>query len=169
MTASLYDFTVPAFTRALTNMSKQLEKANAYAAQKKFDFKALAETRLIADMHPLTSQVQIACDNAKGAVARLAGVEAPKHADTEKTYDELQARIAKTLDFIASVKPEQFVGAETREVVLKFPGMTLTFKGQDYVTKFALPNFYFHAAMAYALLRKNGVEIGKPDFMGAIQ
>jgi uncharacterized protein len=169
MTTSLYDFTVPAFTRALTNLSKQLDKANAFATQKKFDFKALAESRLIADMHPLTSQVQIACDNAKGAVARLTGIDAPKHADTEKTYEELQARIAKTLDFIATVKPEQFVGAETREVVLKFPGLTLTFNGQDYVTKFALPNFYFHASMAYALLRKNGVEIGKPDFMGSIQ
>ena len=169
MTASLYDFSVPAFARALTNMSKQLEKANAHATRKKVDFKAFAETRLIADMHPLTAQVQIACDNAKGAIARLAGIDPPKHEDTEKTYEELQARIAKTLDFIASAKHEQFVGAETREVVLKFPGMTLTFNGQDYLTKFALPNFYFHASMAYALLRKNGVEVGKPDFIGAIQ
>ncbi len=169
MTTSLYDFTVPSFTRALQNLSRQLDKANAHAAQKKVDFKAFAETRLIADMHPLTSQVQIACDNAKGAVARLAGIDAPRHEDTEKTYEELKARIAKTLDFISTVKREQFEGAETRQVVLKFPNMTLTFNGLDYVTKFALPNFYFHATMAYALLRKNGVELGKPDFMGNIQ
>ena len=169
MTASIYDFTVPVFTRALTNLATQLDKAHAHATQKKMDFKAFAETRLIADMLPLTSQVQIACDNAKGAVARLASVDAPKHEDNEKTYEELKARIAKTQDFIASVKREQFTGAETREVVLKFPNLTLTFNGLDYVTKFALPNFYFHATMAYALLRKNGVELGKPDFMGAIQ
>ena len=169
MTTSLYDFTVPSFTRALQNLSKQLEKAQTHATNKKIDFKAFAESRLIADMHPLTSQVQIACDNAKGAVARLAGVEAPRHEDNEKTYEELQARIKKTLDFIATVKREQFEGAETRQVVLKFPNMTLTFNGMDYVTKFALPNFYFHASMAYALLRKNGVEIGKVDFMGNVQ
>ena len=169
MSASLYDFTVPAFARALTNLSNQLDKAHAHATAKKIDFKAFADTRLIADMLPLTAQVQIASDNAKGAVARLAGIEAPKYEDTEKTYEELKARIAKTLDFIKSVKPEQFAGAESREVVLKFPQVTLTFIGQDYLTKFALPNFYFHATMAYALLRKNGVELGKPDFMGAIQ
>lgn len=169
MTASLYDFTVPAFVRALTNLSNQLDKAKAFATQKKFDFKALAEARLIADMYPLTAQIQIASDNAKGAVARLAGIDPPKFEDNEKTYEELKVRIAKTLDFISSVKPEQFVGAEGREIVLKFPSMTLKFNGQDYVTKFALPNFYFHATMAYALLRKNGVEIGKPDFMGAVQ
>jgi uncharacterized protein len=169
MTASLYDFTVPALTRALTNMSNQLDKAKAYAEQKKFDFKALADSRLIADMLPLTAQIQIAADNAKGAVARLAGIDPPKHEDNEKTYEELKARIAKTLDFIQSVPREQFVGAESRQVVLKFPSVTLTFTGQDYATKFALPNFYFHATMAYALLRKNGVELGKTDFMGAIQ
>ena len=169
MTASLYDFTVPAFTLALTNLSKQLDKAHAHAGQKKVDFSVLAESRLIADMRPLTSQVQIACDNAKGCVARLSGVEAPRHEDTEKTYEELKARIAKTLDFIGSVKPEQFAGAETREVVLKFPNVTLKFNGKDYVTKFALPNFYFHTATAYAVMRKNGVELGKADYLGNIQ
>lgn len=169
MTASLYDFTVPALTRALTNLSRQLEKGNAHATQKKVDFGAFAQARLIADMRPLTTQIQIACDNAKGAVARLAGVDAPKHEDNEKTYEELQARIARTLDFIGTAKREQFAGAETREVVLKFPNITLTFNGQDYVTKFLLPNFYFHVTMAYALLRQNGVELGKQDFLGAIQ
>ncbi len=169
MTTSLYDFTIPALTRALTNLSRQLEKAHAHAAQKKTDFAAFAESRLIADMRPLSSQIQIACDNAKGAAARLAGVDAPRHEDTEKTYEELQARIAKTLDFINGIKPEQFAGAESREIVLKFPVLTLKFSGQDYVTKFLLPNFYFHVSMAYALLRKNGVELGKGDFLGNIQ
>jgi hypothetical protein len=169
MSTSLYDFSVPVFTLALTNMAHQLDKAAAYAERKKFDTKVLAEARLIADMLPLARQVQIACDNAKGPVARMAGIEAPKHEDNETTFEELKARIAKTLDFIKTVKPEQFVGAETRDVVLKFPNLTLNFKGKDYLIKFALPNFYFHATMVYALLRKNGVELGKPDFMGAIQ
>jgi hypothetical protein len=169
MTASLYDMTVPVFTLALTNLSKQIDKALAYAETKKLDGKVLADARLIADMLPFTAQVQIATDNAKGAVARLAGIDPPKHEDNEKTLPELKARIAKTLDFIASVKKEQFVGAETRDIVLKFPQLTLNFKGQAYVTTFALPNFYFHATMAYAILRKNGVELGKGDFLGAIQ
>jgi len=169
MSTSLYHFTVPAFTLALTNLSKQVDKAVAYSEQKKFDSKVLAEARLIADMLPFTAQVQIACDTAKGVMARLTGIEPPKHEDNEKTLAELKARIAKTMDFIGSVKPEQFVGAETREVVLKFPSLTLQFNGQDYVTKFALPNFYFHLTMAYAVLRKNGVELGKGDFLGAIQ
>jgi hypothetical protein len=169
MAVSMYDLTVPALNRALANLLNQLEKAIAYSESKKFDSKQLAESRLIADMLPLSAQIQISCDNAKGTVARLAAVENPKHEDNEKTLPELKARITKTMDFIATVKPEQFAGAETREVVLKFPGLTLTFNGQDYLTKFALPNFYFHATMAYALLRKNGVVLGKPDFLGNIQ
>jgi hypothetical protein len=169
MPASLYDFSVPAFILGLTNLSNQLDKASAYAERKKFDTKALADTRLIADMLPFTRQVQITCDTAKGAVARLAGIEAPKHEDNETTFAELKARVAKSLDFIKTAKREQFVGAETREIVLQFPSLTLKFSGQDYVTKFALPNFYFHASMVYALLRQNGVEIGKGDFLGAIQ
>lgn len=166
---SLYEFTVPAFTHALANLSNQIDKAAAYADRKKIDTKTLAGVRLIADMLPLASQVQIACDTAKGAVGRLGGVDVPKHEDTETTFPELKARIAKTLDFIKTVKPEQFVGAEKKEIVLQFPSITLKFNGQDYVRKFALPNFYFHATMVYALLRQNGVELGKGDFLGAIQ
>jgi hypothetical protein len=120
-------------------------------------------------MLPLTSQVQICCDNAKGAAARLAGIDPPKHEDTEKTLAELKARITKTLDFMNTVRADQFNGAETREIVLKFPNLTLKFNGKDYVTKFALPNFYFHATTAYAILRSNGVELGKGDFLGNIQ
>lgn len=167
--ASLYDFTIPALTLGLTNLSNQLDKAAVHVERKNTKFDGFANARLIADMLPLTAQIQIACDNAKGAAARLAGIEAPKHEDNEKTLPELKARIAKTLDFIKTVKPEQFVGAETRDIVLKFPSVTLAFKGQDYVTKFVLPNFYFHASMAYALLRTNGVELGKGDYLGAIQ
>lgn len=169
MATSLFDLTVPAFARSLINLTTQLDKAAAYAERKKFDSKALADARLTADMLPFTSQVQIACDTAKGAVARLAGIEPPKHEDNEKTLAELKARVAKTLDFIGTVKEAQFTGAETREVVLKFPSVTLKFSGLDYVTRFALPNFYFHATMAYALLRENGVELGKVDFLGTIQ
>jgi uncharacterized protein len=169
MESSLYDFTIPALVRALTNLSKQLDKAGVHAEQKKYDTKVLAESRLIADMLPLTAQVQIACDNAKGAAARLSGIDPPKHEDTEKTFPELKARIGKTLDFIQSIKRDQFRGAETRDVVLKFPSLTLSFTGQEYVTKFVLPNFYFHVTMAYALMRKNGVDLGKGDFLGEIQ
>jgi hypothetical protein len=166
---SLYEFSVPAYTLALTNLSKQMDKAAAFAQSRKFDTKLLADTRLVADMLPFAKQVQISCDNAKGPVARLAGIDNPKHEDNETTFDELRTRINKTLDFIQSVKPEQFAGAEQREVVLTFPSLTLKFNGKDYLTKFALPNFYFHATMAYALLRQSGVEIGKGDFLGAIQ
>jgi hypothetical protein len=168
MTVSIYDFTIPVLTLALTNLSKQLDKAIAFADQKKFDSKQLAEARLIADMLPLAAQVHIATDNAKGA-CRLAGVEPPKYEDNEKTLPELRARVAKTVDFLATLKPEQFAGSETREVVLKFPQTTLKFTGKDYATKFLLPNFFFHATMAYALLRKNGVELGKGDFLGNVQ
>ena len=166
---SLYHVTVPMFTSALTNLLQQLSKAEAHAQQKKFDAKALIDARLIADMLPLTAQIQVSCDNAKGAVARLAGIEPPKHEDSEKTLPELKARIAKTLDFIGTVREEQFAGADAREIVLKFPNLTLKFNGLDYVTKFAVPNFYFHVTMAYAIMRKNGVELGKGDYLGTIQ
>jgi hypothetical protein len=168
MAVTLYDFTVPVLTSALTNLSKQIDKAIAFSEQNKFDNKQLAESRLIADMLPFAVQVQIACDNAKG-VCRLAGIDPPKHEDTEKNLAELKTRIDKTLDFVGTLKPEQFAGADTKEIVLKFPQITFKFNGKDYVTKFLLPNFFFHSTMAYALLRKNGVELGKGDFLGNIQ
>jgi hypothetical protein len=169
MSTSLYNFSVPVFALALTNLSKQVDKAIAYAEPKKVDGAVFAGTRLVVDMMPFSAQVQIACDNAKGAVARLVGVEPPKHEDSEKTLAELKTRITKTLEYINTLKPEQFNGAETREVIVKFPHTTLKFNGLDYITKFALPNFYFHATMAYAILRQNGVELGKGDFLGNIQ
>ncbi|HEX3913739.1 MAG TPA: DUF1993 domain-containing protein [Steroidobacteraceae bacterium] len=167
--ATLYDISIPALTRGLTNMSAILDKAAAYATAKKVDGAVLAQTRLFPDMHPLSRQVQIACDTAKGAAGRLAGVEVPKHEDTETTLPELKARIAKTLDFLKTVNAAKVPADETRAIELKFPSGTWKFTALGYVNDFVLPNFYFHCSMVYALLRKNGVEIGKGDFLGAIQ
>jgi len=169
MSVSLYDVSIPVMTLGLTNLAAILDKAAAHGEAKKVDPKAFGQSRLIADMFPLSRQVQIACDTAKGAAARLAGIDIPKHEDTETTLPELKARIQKTLDFVGRVKPQQLAGADGREIVLQFPNVTLKFTGLDYLRKFVLPNFYFHVTMAYALLRANGVDIGKNDYLGAIQ
>ena len=168
MSVSIYDFSLPIFKLNLNNLAAILEKAASHADAKKVDPKVLPQLRLIADMLPLSAQVQVACDGAKGAAARLAGIQPPKFEDTEATLPELQARVAKTLEFISSIKPEQLQGAETREIVLTFPQNTLKFTGLNYLTNFVLPNFFFHLTIAYALLRKNGVDIGKRDFLGSI-
>jgi uncharacterized protein len=169
MSVSMYDFSIPVMTRGLTNMSAILDKAAAHAAAKKFDSVVLAQARLFPDMYPLARQVQIACDTAKGAAARLAGIEVPKHADTETTFAELKARIAKTVDFLKSVTAAQLKDTESRAIEIKFPDGSWKFTGIGYLNDFVLPNFYFHVSMVYALLRKSGVEIGKGDFLGAIQ
>jgi hypothetical protein len=169
MSVSMYDFSIPVMTSGLTNLSAILDKAAAHAAAKKFDSVVLAQARLFPDMYPLARQVQIACDTAKGAAARLAGIEVPKHEDTETTFAELKARIAKTVDFLKSVTAAQLKDAESRAIEIKFPNGSWKFTGIGYLTDFVLPNFYFHTGMVYALLRKNGVEIGKGDFLGAIQ
>jgi len=169
MSISMYDFSIPVLTRGLTTMSAVLDKAAAQAAAKKFDSAVLAQARLFPDMHPLVRQVQIACDTAKGAAGRLAGIEVPKHEDTETTFAELKARIAKTLDFLKSVSAAQLKDAENRAIELKFPSGSWKFTAVAYLTDFVLPNFYFHVSMVYALLRKNGIEIGKSDFLGDIQ
>lgn len=169
MTATIHDHSIPALKLGLTNLSALLAKAASHAEARKVDPTVIADARLIVDMFPLKRQVQIACDNAKGAAARLAGIEPPKHEDTESTLVELQARIAKTLAFIDTIRPEQLAGAETREIVLKFPSLTLNFNGLSYLTTFVLPNFYFHVTAAYSILRSNGVDIGKNDFLGKIQ
>jgi len=169
MSISMYDFSIPALTRGLNNLSALLDKAAAHAAAKKFDSAALAQSRLFPDMHPLVRQVQIACDTAKGAAGRLAVIEVPKHEDTEATLADLKARIAKTLDFVKTVTAAQLQGAESRAIEIKFPSGSWKFTGIGYLTDFVLPNFYFHTSMVYALLRKSGVEIGKGDFLGAIQ
>ena len=169
MSISMYDVSIPIFVLSLNNLAAILDKAATHAEAKKVDPKALPATRLIVDMLPLSAQIQIACDTAKGAAARLAGAEIPKHEDTESTIAELKARVSKTLDFIKSIKPQQLQGAETRDIELKFPSGTLKFTGLTYLTNFVLPNFFFHMTMAYALLRKNGVELGKRDFLGPTQ
>jgi hypothetical protein len=169
MSVSLYQVSVPVFTLSLNNLAAILDKAASHAEDRKVDAKVLPQVRLIADMLPLSAQIQIACDTAKGAAARLAGIEIPKYEDTEATLAELKARVAKTLEFIKTVKPEQFQGAEDREIVLTFPQTTMKFTGLNYLTNFALPNFFFHLTMAYALLRKNGVALGKRDFLGPVQ
>ncbi len=169
MSISLYDFSIPMLTRGLVNMSSILDKAAAFATAKKFDSLVLAQSRLYPDMHPLVRQVQIACDTAKGAAGRLAGVDVPKHEDTETTFDDLKKRIAKTIEFLNSVHAEQFKSAEDKSIEIKFPNGAWKFTGVTYLTDFVLPNFYFHESMVYALLRKSGVEIGKGDFLGKIQ
>jgi uncharacterized protein len=169
MSISMYDFSIPMLTRGLTNLSAFLDKAAAHAETKKFDSIVLAQSRLFPDMHPLVRQVQIACDTAKGAAARLAGIETPKHEDTEVTFADLKARIAKTVDFLNTVTAAQLKDAESRNIEIKFPNGSWKFTGIVYLTNFVLPNFYFHESMVYALLRKNGIDVGKMDFLGALQ
>ena len=166
MAISMYDFSVKTFTRMLTNLSAFIDKAVAHAETKKFDGKVLFEARLAPDMFPFASQVRIACDFAKGGAARLAGLEPPKHEDNETTLAELKARIARCLDFVRSVKPEQLAGSEDRDITHVLRTFTLNMKGLPYLTSFVLPNFYFHVTTAYVILRHNGVELGKRDFVG---
>jgi hypothetical protein len=168
MSLNLYDLTIPALARGLSNLSALLDKAAAHAESRKFDSQVLVQARLFPDMHPLLKQVQIACDTAKGAAARLAGLEPPAHPDTETNLAELKARIAKTLEFVNSIQPAQLQGAEDRAIEMKTPRVTLHFTGRSYLSGFVLPNFYFHSSMVYALLRHSGVEIGKMDFLGPI-
>ena len=167
MSISMYQASAPRFANTLHNLAAILDKAKSHAAAKKIDEQVLTSARLYPDMFALARQVQVACDTAKGAVARLAGVEIPKHEDTEKTFDELKERIAKTLAFIATVTAAQIDGTEDREIVLKLRGNDVPFKGLQYLLGFAWPNFYFHVTTAYDILRHNGVELGKPDFIGA--
>ena len=162
----MYQASAPRFAAMLRNLSALLDKAEAHCAAKKIDPAALTTFRLYPDMFPLTRQVQIACDTAKGAVARLAGAEIPKHEDTEQTFGDLKARIARTVDFIESVKAERIDGTEDKEIVLQMRSGERRFKGMPYLLGFAYPNFYFHLTTAYNILRHNGVELGKLDFLG---
>jgi len=168
MALSLFDVSIPVLVRGLNNLSAIIDKAAAHAEAKKLEPTALAQARLFPDMFPLARQVQITCDTAKGAAARLAGVEAPKHEDNETTLPELKQRLAKTIDFIKGIKASQLEGAETRPIELKGPNRTLNFTGLTYLNHFVLPNFYFHESISYAILRHNGVEIGKSDYLGEI-
>lgn len=162
----MYQASTPCFARMLRNLSSILDKAEAHCAAKKIEPAALTGARLFPDMFAFTRQVQIACDTAKGAVARLAGAEIPKHEDTEQTFAELKARIAKTLDFIESVPAAKIDGSEERDVVLQMRSGERRFKGMQYLLSHAYPNLYFHLTTAYNILRHNGVELGKIDFLG---
>jgi uncharacterized protein len=166
MTMSMYQASAPLLKRALKNLSAILDKAAAHAATKKIDPAVLAGDRLAPDMLPFPRQITIPCDTAKFAMARLAGVEAPKFEDNEKTFDEFKARIQKTIDFIDSIKPNQIDGTEDKPISFKAGQTELKFTGQTYLTHFVIPNFFFHVSMAYAILRHNGVDIGKLDFLG---
>lgn len=174
METNLYTVTIPVMTKALTALDKILDKVDTHAKGKQLAWhpagqqeEALMQSRLISDQFPFVRQVQIACDNAKGCAARLAEVEMPKYEDNEKTIAELKARIAKTLAFMKTIKPEQIIGKEGVKVVLPYwEGKHLT--GFEYATEYLLPNFFFHVTTAYAILRKNGVELGKADFIGGL-
>jgi hypothetical protein len=164
----MHAVSIPVFRKMLGNQSAILTKAEAHAAARKIDPSVLLQARLFPDMFPLTKQVQIACDFAKGAAARLAGAEAPKYDDNEATFEDLRARIAKTLAFVDTFKPAQIDGSETRTVSITLGGQTYRFTGLDYLDNVVFPNFYFHVTTAYNILRHNGVELGKADFVGAL-
>lgn len=166
MSVSMYHASVPGFLRMLGNLSAILHKAEAHAIERKIDPSVLINARLAPDMHPLVRQVQIASDAVKGCAARLAGVEVPSYADTESSFAEVQERIAKTQAFLQSIVAARIDGSEDKVITLKFPGAEMTFRGQDYLFGFVLPNFYFHITTAYAILRHNGLEIGKMDYLG---
>jgi hypothetical protein len=166
MSFSIYSASAPVFVRILSNLSAILDKAEAHCTARKIAPEALLQFRLYPDMFPLMRQVQIATDMTKGAAARLAQADVPSYADTETTFEELRARLAKTIDFIKSFTPDQFEGAETRTIVLKGANGERTFQGADYLLNFVLPNVHFHATTTYAILRHCGVELGKKDYTG---
>jgi len=166
MAISIYDLTVPVFTKLIPALQGVLKKAEADAEARKIDPQVFLQARLAPDMFDFTRQVQICTDQVKGGLSRLAGAEVPSWEDNEASFADLQARLDKTLAYAKTFKPEQFEGAETRAVELKFPQATFSFTGQDYLVQFVLPNFYFHMTAAYAILRHNGVQIGKRDFLG---
>jgi uncharacterized protein len=166
MTVSMYDISVPVFDRRLTALSSILDKAALYAEAKKIEPAAFMTDRLYPDMFPLWLQVQAACDHAKNATARLIGVELPIFEQTVQTFDGLKVRIAKTLEFVRSADRARFDGADTRMVTLVSAGKERQMAGLDYLLNSGLPNFYFHMTTAYGILRHNGVEIGKRDFIG---
>jgi len=163
----MYQASVPAFLQMLKSLSKILEKAEAEAETRKIDPAVLLNYRLAPNMFALARQVQLSTDFAKGAAARLSGVEVPKYEDTEKSFADLRARIAKTVKFIESVKAKDIDGSEGRDISITVGGQPMHFKGRDYLVGFALPNFYFHVTTAYGILRHCGVDIGKRDFLGA--
>ncbi len=168
MSLSMFNATVPPVLQVLSSLSAIIDKAVAHCEARKIDPSVLLNARLFPDMHPLRAQVQIVTDQAKGVVARLAGLEVPSYPDTETSFEELKARLARTIDFVSSISPAQLDGSDTREITLKLGAREVTFTGERYLTKFVNPNLYFHAATAFGILRHNGVEIGKRDFLGGL-
>ena len=164
----MYSLSAPVFVRMLRNLDGVLDKGAAYAAARKIDPAVLVNARLFPDMFPLAAQVRIAGDFAKGAVARLTGHEPPKYEDNEASFEDLKARIAKTIAYVESFGPEQFEGAATRSVMMKMRGEEKHFDGVTYLANIVLPNFYFHITTAYDILRHNGVDLGKRDFIGPV-
>lgn len=167
MTISLYQASIPGFIRALENLSSILKKAEGSAADRGIDPLIFTNARLAPDMFPLKQQVQIATDQVKGFAARVAGVDVPSYPDTENTFPELQERIAKTIAFLKTITPEQIDGQEDKQITFKRrTGPDWNFKGLPYLTDFVLPNLHFHCTTAYAILRHNGVALGKMDYLG---
>lgn len=168
MTISMYSASVPVFQQMLDSLDQLLAKAEAHVEARKLDPQALLQARLYPDMFPLLRQVQIACDFARGLSGRLAGAELPVFDDSETSFADLRALVARTLDFLGGLEPAAFEGSDTREILLR-PGTPKERKlaGQAYLLSYGLPQFFFHATTAYALLRHSGVEIGKRDFMGS--
>ena len=168
MPLSMYQVSIPVYTRALGILSTLLDKAAAHAEARKIDPAVFINARLAPDMYPLSRQVQAASDAAKSGAARLAGIDVPSFPDTETTFPELKARIAKTVDFVQSVRPAQIDGSEERVVTLKLRGGEVSFPGQRFLLAFSLPNFFFHVTTAYDILRHDGVELGKLDYLGGV-
>ncbi|MBX3618474.1 MAG: DUF1993 domain-containing protein [Rhizobacter sp.] len=168
MSITQYSASVPVFVRMLGNLVKWIDKAEAHAQAKKFDPSVYLVARLAPDMLPFSRQIQIACDGAKFCVARLAGVDAPKHDDSEASLADLKARIASTLAFIQSVPADQITGSEDKDINVPRRDGVFVMKGEAYLKHYAMPNVYFHVTTAYALLRHNGVELGKADYLGAV-
>jgi hypothetical protein len=168
MTLSMYQASAPVFLQGLTALSAILDKAEAQCAERKIDMAVLLADRLAPDMFPFTKQVQLACDFAKNTLSRLAGREPPRFEDTETTVAELKHRIARTLALLDTVPAGEVDGSEARNITLNIAGQTMSFEGQAYLLHFALPNFYFHLTTAYAILRHNGIQIGKRDFIGGL-
>lgn len=168
MSISMYLASVPPMTRTLTSLRSIVEKAAFHAEARKIDPSVLINARLYPDMFPFSKQVQIATDNAKGSVSRLAGVEPPKYEDNENTFTELAVRLDRTIEYLKTFKAEQIDGSEDRVITLKLHHDTLTFKGMSYLIDYVLPTVYFHVVTAYAILRHNGIEIGKQDYLGSI-
>lgn len=166
MSITPYDLSIPAFQRGFAVLSKLLDKAEAFAEEKKFKPEILVNARLAPDMLSLAGQIQRLSDTAKASAARLTNAEAPSFPDDETTFADLRARIAKTVDYLASVPQAAFEGAAERTVVMKTRSGDVSSSGKDYLLGFALPNFYFHLTTAYAILRHNGVAVGKLDFLG---